>query len=282
MDVNKPQPFSSDQVRTQTVLISAESMLEPRSGAIAGGSAALFSIRSPAKQTVNEDSAALIPAGENRGLIVVADGLGGHPDGDRASRIAIESLRDAADATGSGDGNLRNAVLRGLDDANHRILELGSGSATTVAVVEIDENMIRPYHVGDSFVLVTGQRRKLKLQTMSHSPVGYALEAGLLDEAEAMTADDRHIVSNVVGCPDMRVEMGTTRKLAPYDTVVVASDGLSDNLIVDEIVERVRRGPLVQCAQRLLVDCTERMASPVEGVGGHPDDLTVVIFRRGQ
>lgn len=76
--------------------------------------------------------------------------------------------------------------------------------------------------------------------------------------------------------------MGTRRKLAPYDTVVVASDGLSDNLIVDEIVERVRRGTLIQCAERLVNDCTERMTHPQKGVGGHPDDLAVVLFRRGR
>ncbi|MEN8164347.1 MAG: ATP-binding protein, partial [Acidobacteriota bacterium] len=47
---------------------------------------------------------------------------------------------------------------------------------------EIDGRSIRPYHVGDSQAVVCGQRGKLKLQTMAHAPVAYAVEAGVLDE----------------------------------------------------------------------------------------------------
>ena len=77
-------------------------------------------------------------------------------------------------------------------------------------------------------VLVTGGLGKIKLLTVSHSPVGMALESGLLDEAEAMHHEERHIVSNVVGSAGMRIEIGAKRKLAPRDTVLLASDGLAE------------------------------------------------------
>jgi len=279
MELTTSEP--SGRAAAGIVIASASVLLAPQSYAFAGGVAVVFSARSPAKDTANEDSAALIPLGAGRGLIVVADGLGGHPDGEQASAIAVEALaRAVVRDDGNGSGDLRNAILQGIDDANRRILALGTGSATTISVVEISDDSLRTYHVGDSMIVVTGQRGKLKLQTIPHSPVGYAVESGLIDEAEAMGADNRHIVSNVVGCENMRIEMGPQRKLAARDTVAVASDGLSDNLVPDEIVAGIRRGPLLDCAQNLLAKSQQRMTTPADDVGGHPDDLTVVLFRR--
>jgi serine/threonine protein phosphatase PrpC len=74
----------------------------------------------------------------------------------------------------------------------------------------------------------------------------------------------------------MRVEIGPRLKLARYDTLLLASDGLSDNLVVDDIIDHIRAGELQQVAGALMEDCLSRMA-----VGGHIDDLTVVLFRPG-
>ena len=49
---------------------------------------------------------------------------------------------------------------------------LGAGSATTLAVAEVVGQTVRTYHVGDSPIWVFGQRGRLKLQTVPHSPVG--------------------------------------------------------------------------------------------------------------
>jgi len=57
---------------------------------------------------------------------------------------------------------------------------MGKGSATTVVVAEIQQRQLRTYYVGDSLVLLTGQRGRLKFQNTSHSPVGYAWSPGLL------------------------------------------------------------------------------------------------------
>jgi serine/threonine protein phosphatase PrpC len=128
-------------------------------------------------------------------------------------------------------------------------------------------------------ILVMGQRGKIKLQTVSHSPVGFAVEAGVIDEAEAMHHEDRHLVSNVLGASDMRIEVGSTLTLSPRDTLLLSSDGLFDNLHRDEIVERMRRGPLLEGARRLSQDAVRRMTRPVGGNPSKPDDLTFVAFR---
>jgi len=255
-------------------LVAGAERLEPRTLPFLQGQVALFSVRAPGKTSSNEDAAALISIDERNGLIVVADGLGGHADGALASRMAIDELVDATRHAVAGGGGLREAILQGIDAANQAIIELGNGAATTLAVTEISDAGMRTYHVGDSSILVTGQRGLLKHQTIQHSPIGHAVESGLMDEAGAMQSEERHLVSNVVGSPDMRVELGPLRRLATYDTVVMASDGLADNLMVEEIIEHVRKGPLERAAGKLMSACLQVMQG-----SGHPDDLTVVLYR---
>jgi len=244
-----------------------------------GGTAAVFSTRSVDKETPNEDAAAVIGLNGQSGILVVADGLGGSPAGEQASCLAIRQLVDSIKQTPQDEPTLRTAILNGIENANRAIAELGVGAATTLAVAEIQQRTVRPYHVGDSMILVVGQRGKIKLQTVSHSPVGYAVEAGLLDETEAMHHEERHIVSNIIGTPDMRIEVGSTIELARYDTLLLASDGLFDNLRTEEIIERIRKGPLKRATRALVEDCRRRMQTHEEGQPSKPDDLTFVAFR---
>lgn len=243
------------------------------------GLACVYSAPSPRKDGFNEDAAALVSVDNGSAVLVVADGLGGEPSGQQASNLAVQTLVDFIAQGVREDVMLRTAILNGLEAANGAVQEMGIGAATTVAVVEFQDGAVRPYHVGDSMILVVGQRGKIKHQTISHSPVGFAVEAGLLDEQEAMFHQDRHVVSNVVGCPQMKIELGPTVKLAPRDTVLLASDGLFDNLHVEEIVERVRKGPLEPAAVRLTDDSRRRMNTPEENQPSKPDDLTFVLFR---
>jgi serine/threonine protein phosphatase PrpC len=244
------------------------------------GHAVVYTHRSPDKTTVNEDCAALIPFTQNAGLLLIADGLGGQPGGDTASRTAINTLSKTVTQANKSGVSLRDAVLDGIEKANRRILNTSTGAATTLAVVEIQDNSIRPYHVGDSMILLCGQRGKVKLQSIAHSPVGYAVESGLLDENEAVHHEERHLISNVVGSDEMSIEIGTRRKLAARDTLILASDGLFDNLYTAEIIDTIRTGKLEQAAARLVQLSHGRMNQKTEDLPCHPDDLTFILFRR--
>jgi serine/threonine protein phosphatase PrpC len=260
-----------------TRLYLAMDMDEPQTVPLAGGLACVFTTRRPGRETVNEDAAALIPGDAGSGVIAVADGLGGLPAGSRAAELALQQL--AGNLAGQSGDARREAVLTGLEQANAAILANGQGSGTTIAVVSIDRQVIRCYHAGDASVLVCGQRGKLKYQSVSHSPVGYAEASGMMNENEAMFHAERHLVSNMVGMTDMRVEIGPPVRLAPRDTVIAGSDGLFDNLYAGEIIERVRTGPLAVAGARLLDAVRERMLHG-DGPQPHkPDDLTFVLYR---
>ncbi len=269
--------MTSDELQ-QTLIINRGEMKTPEVRPLAGGQVAVFSARSPVKQTDNEDAVAVIPAGDGRVILVVADGVGGQRAGAEAAQLALQALVDSVNGISAGTG-LRAAILDGLERANEAITALGVGAATTLAAVELVDSTIRPYHVGDSTILVVGQRGRIKLLTVSHSPVGYAVEAGLLDHREAIHHEDRHIVSNIVGSPEMRIEVGRTLKLQPRDTVLLGSDGLFDNLHLAEIVDLIRKGRMAHAAGTLAEQCRRRMQDPQPEHPCHPDDLTFLIYR---
>ncbi len=211
-------------------------------------------------------------------VLTVADGLGGHATGGQAAALAIEEVGHSVVSDGGPD-EVRHAVIDAFERANRRITELGTGAATTLAAAVIKDHKLRAFHVGDSAIMVVGGRGTIRLQTVAHSPVGYAIEAGLLSEGDALHHEERHVVSNVVGTSDMRVEMHAPIALRPRDTVVLATDGVLDNLDVHEVAELVRKGPLEEAAERLAAACRQRMLDPGEGQPSKPDDATFVLFR---
>ncbi len=246
------------------------------------GITVIFSSKCPDKETDNEDAAAVLVSTESSGVLVVADGMGGGAAGEQASKLAVTAIKKEVISHANNDLVLRAAILNGIESANEKIRALGIGAATTLAVVEIQEGVIRPYHVGDSSILVVGQRGKIKLQTVAHAPVSQAVEAGVLDDDDAMHHEDRHLVSNVVGAEDMRIEIGPTLTLSRFDTLLIATDGLFDNLAVDEIVENIRKGPLQQGVQRIVREVHQRMDDSSGNLPCKPDDLTVIAYRRGE
>ena len=238
----------------------------------------IYTHRSPCKETENEDCLAVLSLTNNSGILVIADGLGGAPLGSGASQISIETIEKTL-KDNKGKLQLREIILDSFEQANKLILEKGLGSATTLAVVELQDNNVRTYHVGDSKIIACGQRGKVKINTVSHSPVEYAVEAGVLDENEAVLHDERHLVSNVVGSHDMSISLGPTVKMSDHDTLLVASDGLFDNLYLEEIIEIIRKGPLEAAAMNLANAATERMHSDEAEIPGHPDDLSFILYR---
>ncbi len=247
----------------------------------APGEVAAASIGDADKDRPNEDAAAIIPVNDTHVVLAVADGVGGMTGARQASNLTVKALRKALTGSTEPPGrSLRSAILDGIEAANRAILDSGSGGASTLALAEIGPDYVRPYHVGDSVVLICGQRGRLKLYTTPHSPVGFAMEAGLLDEKEAMAHTELNLIFNVIGSTDMRVEVGSEQPLAPRDTLVLASDGLTDNVLQDEIIAAVRAGPLHLAINRVADLALERMRGTQANKPSKPDDLTALLFRR--
>lgn len=262
------------------VLLDGAETPDQRHAAVGGGNAVAYTCRAPDKETENEDTVAVVPYGPGAAVLIVADGAGGLPAGKRASLMAVTTLTESLQVAMSETMLLRTAILNGIDAANLAVQGLGNGSATTLTLVTIEGLTVRPYQIGDSEAMVVGQRGRIRLQTTAHSPTGFAVEAGFLDQREALHHEERHLVSNFLGTADMRIDIGAEVTLQPRDTVLVASDGLMDNVHVDEIIERVRKGPLDAALERVVTLANRRMSDASSAQPSKPDDLSLILFRK--
>lgn len=264
----------------QLILLDGDKLPDTLVTELGGGEIVAYTGRAPDKDTENEDTVAIIPYGPAAVVLVVADGAGGMPAGRRASQTAVASLDQSLQLAATQTMLLRTAILNGIEAANTAVLELANGSATTMTVVTIEGRFARSYQIGDSEALITGQRGVVRGQTMVHSPTGFAVEAGFLDQREALHHAERHLVSNFIGTSDMHIGIGATVKLRPKDTVLVASDGLTDNLHLQEIINLIRIGPLQQSLAAVVSLATHRMLVESTHQPSKPDDLSIILFRR--
>lgn len=241
---------------------------------------ASVSIRHPFKESPNEDQFAVIPLTEKRLVLAVADGCGGLANGHLASQRAIAILQEHLTHSPNLDPTL--AVWNAFEEANRQVLGDVPGGGTTLTVAVLDDQNVRTIHVGDSrawIVDATGVR----FQTMSHSPVGYGQASGLLSEHKAFQSTRRHIVDNVIGSAEMRIDIGPWIQMRPQDRLVLASDGLFDNLKQNEIVKRVCKAEPATGLERLTRLARQRMQGASTTLPCKPDDLTVIVakYRQG-
>jgi len=247
---------------------------------LGGGSIVAYTARSPDTETENEDTVAAIPYGDDAVVLAVADGVGGLPAGRRASQTAVSKLAATLRAALKESMLLRTAILDGIEAANLAVLDIGNGAATTMTVVMIEGLIARTYQVGDSEAVIVGQRGRIKSQTMVHSPTGFAVEAGFLGKREALHHEERHLVSNFIGTSDMRIDIGPAVKLRPRDTVLLASDGLTDNIHINEVINIMRKGPLDKAIESMTRLAHHRMTNESKLQPSKPDDLSVILFRK--
>ena len=253
-----------------------------------GGEVAFFTSRCPSRVTSPNDGAAcLIEVSGGRGLLAIADGVGGQASGYEAARCVIESLVESCfdlelDKDNESRG-LRSEVLDAIEFANREILNWGIGAATTLTAVELAGEQFRHFHVGDSAALVTSNRGNIKFATIGHAPIAQAVESGLLDEEEALGHEDNNLITNCLGSADLKVEIGLFQSLAVRDTLLVASDGLFDNVSREQVARTVCKGELRTQVSRLVNIARKRMTGEAMGFSGSlpgkEDDLTLICFR---
>ncbi|MDZ7767587.1 MAG: protein phosphatase 2C domain-containing protein [Woeseiaceae bacterium] len=247
---------------------------------LAGGTMIAYTSRAPDKDTDNEDTVGAMAYGDDAAVMMVADGAGGLPGGKRASVTAVAELERSLTRSLDDNTALRTAILDGIEAANQAVRDIGNGSATTLTVVAVEGMTARSYQIGDSEALVVGQRGRVRAQTMAHSPTGFAVEAGFLDQREALHHAERHLVSNYLGSADMRIDMGGTIDLHARDTILLATDGLTDNIHLHEIIELIRKGPLGKSVDALTNLAARRMTNESRTMPSKPDDLSLILFRR--
>jgi protein phosphatase len=190
----------------------------------------------------NEDAACALP---EIGLVAVADGLGGHNAGERASGLAIEVLEQhlRADHEAGAEPNLE-ALFAAFEDANARILADAvehpdrAGMGTTLTSVLIADDRVLVAHIGDSRAWRVRDGVITQL-TRDHTVVGQQVRDGILTEEQAENHPMKHVLSRCLGAqPTIEVDLAEG-DVAIDDIYVLASDGLVHGLDADAIAKIV-------------------------------------------
>jgi len=220
----------------------------------------------------NEDSVA-VDAGS--GLLVVADGMGGHNAGDVASRMAIEGVIGAMQgSTGEADDRLVAAVRQ----ANQAIYDAAgedyerSGMGTTVVAVWLRSTRLVVAHVGDSR-LYRLRDGVIEALTRDHSEVQDLVDRGILTPAQARASTRRNLLSRALGTdPDVVID-SAAHTPAAGDVYLLCSDGLTNMVEDEEIVSLIRdAASLGAAAESLVAQANER---------GGRDNISVALARLG-
>ena len=220
------------------------------------------------KRRRNEDNYVVDPP-----LFAVADGMGGAQAGEVASQLAASALE--GDDSETLEGTQRIETL--IQEANRRIFDrattdpTASGMGTTMTVALVEGMTVAIGHVGDSRAyLVRGEQ--MEQLTEDHSLVNELMKTGKLSEEEAQIHPQRSVITRAVGTdPDVDVD-GFTIVAQDGDIFLICSDGLSDMVEDEEILELVHQNrDDLDKAVKTLVAAANR--------GGGEDNITAVAFR---
>jgi protein phosphatase len=205
------------------------------------------------------------------GLWLVADGMGGHENGEVASALARDTL---VDEVGKGE-QLTRAIQRADEEiirhSNKRTQALPMG--TTIAALKLADSDYEAAWVGDSRVyLWNGQ---LKQISQDHSYVRELIEQGAISPEQARTHPHRNVVTQALGVTDpqsLRVETVTGR-LEAGNQVLLCSDGLTEEVDDATIAAVLARSDLTaqECVDHLILAALD---------GGGSDNVTVILLRQ--
>lgn len=216
-------------------------------------------------RAVNEDS---LIARSDIGLWAVADGMGGHENGQWASRTVVEALADIA-ATGDFDADVAGA--RGaLEAANNRIRTeaeaRGNRMGSTVVMLIADGQRFACAWVGDSRAYRL-RDRKLERLTRDHTQVQDMIDRGMIQEHEAAGHPMSHVLSRAVGVEEVLKVDVVSDDLRTHDVFLLCSDGLSGVVSPEEIEAHLAASDPATAARNLLELTLSRNA---------PDNVTII------
>lgn len=219
----------------------------------------------------NEDSLKVV---RERSLFVVADGMGGHLAGERASALAVEVLREKFLAPGAEPDGA--AMREALIAANAAIFQESvdyperRGMGTTLTALYLAGNTYWIGHVGDSRAWLVRDQVGLQI-TQDHSVVWEQMRAGLITPEQAERHPMRNVLTRSVGnMPEVEVDILTGASHSG-DVWVLGTDGMTHVFDQTRVAEVVNSSNSAQQAAETMVET----AVAEDG----SDNVTVVVVR---
>jgi len=216
---------------------------------------------------------------EQFGLFVVADGMGGHANGQDASRLAIQTIINYVLPILSAGGEMNDEgfvklLSDGVQQSNHAVnqnnQERRADMGTTMTAALVAGSMAYVANVGDSRTYLYREPEGLTKITHDHSVVASLVDAGVIKPDDIYTHPKRNQIYRSLGEKPV-VEVDTFKvHLRPGDKLLLCSDGLWD-MVRDPEIQRVMRAPVSDPAQ------TTSGLIQAALDGGGEDNISVIV-----
>ena len=217
-------------------------------------------------------------------LMVVADGMGGAAAGEKASRLAVETIEEFVLNVVKWflhlereQGALFREMTQAFDRADATVLERARndprlrGMGTTLTLAYSVGTDLYIVHAGDSraYLLSKGEFTQI---TNDHTLVNLLVQEGTITPEAARTHSRRNVVTNVIGGPSQGVHAEIHKiRIADGDVLLICSDGLTEPVTDDRIAEVLKSEDDPDAACRRLIELSLD--------SGAPDNVTAVVAR---
>jgi protein phosphatase len=198
------------------------------------------------KRKLNQDYVftADLSVGSLPNLYLVADGMGGHNAGGFASRYAVETIVEQISSAREKDAF--TVLNHAIETANRQIRQKAAedetmyGMGTTLVAATIDGDTLQAANVGDSrlYLVNTG----ITQITTDHSLVEEMVRMGGIDREQARNHPDKNIITRAIGAQaEIKADFFEV-KLNKGDRILMCTDGVS-NMLTDEEILQILQGP---------------------------------------
>ena len=218
---------------------------------------------------------------QSRGWIfVLADGVGGHDDGEKASALAVETVLDGFLKIPKGVMHV-SLLPKLVQEANVAVYEKGHTAAakgkvrenpmaTTIVVCALRFDSAVISHVGDSRCYLY-RGGYLATLTRDHTMAGEQQRMGLISKQEASTGENRHVLTRSLGLEMFVAADTVTVNVIAGDVLMLCSDGLH-GMVSDEKLEQMLH------TKKDLQETAKAMVDAANKAGGH-DNVSVQLIR---
>lgn len=191
----------------------------------------------------NEDSVSIVENGTGEIMLIVADGMGGHKDGEIASSIALNLICErfkSISSVGNKDDAV-NWIQSTVSEANMAIFKYvanhpeSQGMGTTIVMSILTPAFLLIGNIGDSsgYIYKNGKLHKI---TVDHTLVNLLLKSGELTPEEAKNHPKKNVLMKALGS-STNVEMDIFNVELNIDGIFLCSDGLTNMLEDDQIAK---------------------------------------------
>ena len=213
------------------------------------------------------------------GLYMVADGMGGHKNGEIASELAIRTIAGAVlteiytplmslDPQPS-ELSFREVLHNGIEQANSEIITKSYGGGTTITAVLIVGDRMTIAHVGDSRVYSVDKHGSMEALTRDHSLVKRLQELGQITPEEAAVHPQRNVLYRALGQGEPFEPEIISTKRPESGSLLVCSDGLWSIVGTEGMQSIIKSGVSPQ-------DICDRLLDAANEAGG-PDNISAIL-----